>query len=58
MAAAGEKSQLPVGSKKHPSPATPEPCRMWANLLRLLMVLMVLDPAGWALGVPLLCALT
>ena len=58
VAAAGEKSQLLVGSKEHPSPATPEPCGMWANLLCLLMVLMVLDPAGWVLGVLLLCALT
>lgn len=31
---------------------------MRANLLLLLVVLMVLDPAGWALTVPLLCTLT
>lgn len=31
---------------------------MWGNLLLLLLVLMVLDPAGWALDVPLLCTLT
>lgn len=31
---------------------------MWANLLLLLVVIMVLDPAGWALAVPLLCTLT
>lgn len=31
---------------------------MWADLLLLLVVLMVLGPAGWALTGPLLCTLT